>query len=50
MTAVYSYPELGVGERIDGPALVETAETTCVIPQQWRAETDSYGALKVWQD
>ena len=50
MTVVYSYPELGVGERIDGPALVETAETTCVIPQQWRAETDSYGALKVWQD
>jgi N-methylhydantoinase A/acetophenone carboxylase len=50
MTPVYSYPELVAGERIDGPALVETAETTCVIPQRWRAETDSFGALKVWQD
>jgi N-methylhydantoinase A/acetophenone carboxylase len=50
VTAVYSYPELAVGERIDGPALVETAETTCVIPQRWRAQIDSYGSLKVWQD
>jgi len=50
MTAVYSYPELSEGERIDGPALVETAETTCVIPQRWRAETDSFGALRVWQE
>ncbi len=50
MTAVYSYAELAMGERIDYPALVETAETTCVIPQRWRAETDSYGALKVWSE
>jgi N-methylhydantoinase A len=50
MTAVYSYPELAAGERIDGPALVETAETSCVIPQRWCAETDAYGALKVWQE
>lgn len=50
MTPVYSYCELAVGDRIDGPALVETAETTCVIPQRWRAETDSYGALRVWRD
>lgn len=50
MTAVYSYRKLVMGERIDGPALVETAETTCVIPKRWCAETDAYGALKVWQD
>jgi len=50
MTPVYSYSELAVGDRVDGPALVETAETTCVIPQRWRAATDSYGALKVWRD
>jgi len=49
MTAIYSYPELEAGERIDGPALVESAETSCVIPQQWCAETDAYGALKVWR-
>lgn len=50
MTPVYSFAELARGERIDGPALVETAETTCVIPIRWRAETDEYGALKVWRD
>ena len=50
MTTVYSYSELAVGKRIDGPALVESAETSCVIPQGWQAETDSFGALKVWRD
>jgi len=50
MTPVYSYSELEEGDRIDGPALVESAETSCVIPQQWRAEADAYGALKVWRD
>lgn len=50
MTPVYSYSELALGDRIDGPALVETAETTCVIPRRWHAEKDSYGALKVWRD
>jgi N-methylhydantoinase A/oxoprolinase/acetone carboxylase beta subunit len=50
MTAVYSYSELAEGERIVGPALVESAETSCVIPQGWQAKTDPYGALKVWQE
>ena len=50
MTTVYSYSELAVGKRIDGPALVESAETSCVIPQGWQAEIDPYGALKVWRD
>lgn len=49
MTPIYSYSELAVGDRIVGPALVESAETTCVIPQRWQAETDSHGALRVWQ-
>ena len=49
-TPVYSYSELAVGKRIDGPALVETAETSCAIPRRWQAETDPYGALKVWRD
>ncbi len=50
MTAVFSYPRLEPGDRIAGPALVETAETTCVIPEGWQAATDQHGALKVWRD
>ena len=50
MTAVFSYPRLEPGDRIAGPALVETAETTCVIPGEWQAATDRHGALKVWRD
>jgi N-methylhydantoinase A/oxoprolinase/acetone carboxylase beta subunit len=50
MTGVHSYSEVEKGTIITGPALVETAETSCVIPQHWRAETDSFGALKVWRD
>jgi N-methylhydantoinase A/acetophenone carboxylase len=49
MTPVYSYSDLAAGDRIDGPALVESAETTCVIPPHWQAETDPHGALKVWK-
>ena len=50
MTPVYSYRDVAMGQRLQGPALVETAETTCVIPPGWCAEKDRYGALKVWQD
>jgi len=50
MTAAYSYPGVRNAEPIHGPALVETAETTCVIPPGWRAEKDQYGALKVWRE
>jgi N-methylhydantoinase A/acetophenone carboxylase len=50
MTSVHSWSDLAEGERIEGPALVETAETSCVIPPQWCAETDAHGALKVWKD
>ena len=50
MTAVFSYPRVEPGDVIAGPALVETAETTCVIPGEWQAATDRHGALKVWRD
>lgn len=49
-TAVHSLPDIASGNRIDGPALAETAETTCVIPPQWHAEKDPFGALKVWRE
>jgi N-methylhydantoinase A len=49
VTTVYSYLELAEGRIINGPALVETAETTCVIPAKWCAEKDHHGALRVWR-
>ncbi len=50
MTDVYSLAGLEPGVRIAGPALIETDETTCVIPEGWRSEVDQYGALKVQRD
>lgn len=49
-TATRCFINIAEGDRIEGPALAETAETTCVIPPQWHAEKDKYGALKVWRD
>jgi N-methylhydantoinase A len=36
-------PELG--ERFDGPAVMELPETTVVVPPGWRAERDASGAF-----
>jgi N-methylhydantoinase A len=33
------------GERIDGPAIIELAETTVVVPPGWRAEADEHGSV-----
>jgi len=48
--SVYAYHELPAGKRISGPALVESAETTAVIPPGWLAESDRHGALKAWRE
>ena len=37
-TPVYRRPDLGVGQRIEGPAIVEERETTAVIRPGWVAE------------
>jgi N-methylhydantoinase A len=34
-----------LGERIDGPAVLELPETTIVVPPGWHAERDASGAL-----
>jgi N-methylhydantoinase A len=34
-----------VGDRIDGPAVLELPETTIVVPPGWHAERDASGAL-----
>ncbi len=40
---VYDGERLGHGNRLAGPAIVETANTSIVIPPRWRAEYDAVG-------
>ena len=37
--------QLSVGDAIDGPAIVEFPESTCVVRPRWRASLDEAGAL-----
>lgn len=46
-THVYSFDGVGIGKRILGPAVLETGEMSCVIPEGWIAEKDDCGALVV---
>ncbi|HET7314313.1 hydantoinase/oxoprolinase family protein [Salinisphaera sp.] len=42
---VYDRARLGRGSRIDGPAIVEFAETTCVVRPGWHGAIDAVGTL-----
>ena len=44
-TPVYRRPDLGAGQRIEGPAIVEERETTAVIRPGWVAEVAEDGSL-----
>ena len=44
-TPVYRRTELGLGQRIVGPAIVEERETTAVIRPQWVAHVTADGSL-----
>ena len=44
-TPVYRRADLGIGQRIDGPAIVEERETTAVIRPGWSAEVANDGSL-----
>jgi len=44
-TPVYRRPDLGVGQRVLGPAIVEERETTTVIRPGWVAEVAGDGSL-----
>src|SRR4051812_5929313 len=44
-TPVYRRSDLGVGQRIDGPAIVEERETTAVIRPGWFAKVAADGSL-----
>jgi N-methylhydantoinase A len=44
-TPVYRRGDLGVGQRIEGPAIVEERETTAVIRPSWTASVLPDGSL-----
>jgi N-methylhydantoinase A len=44
-TPVYRRSDLGVGQRIEGPAIVEERETTAVIRPTWTASVLPDGSL-----
>lgn len=44
-TPVYRRPDLGIGQRIEGPAIVEERETTAVIRPGWVAAVAPDGSL-----
>jgi len=44
---VYRRNTLGHGSRIEGPAVVEFAETTCLVHRNWRGTIDACGTLNL---
>jgi N-methylhydantoinase A len=42
---VYDGDRLGAGARLDGPAIVELAMTTVIVPRGWRLECDRHGSF-----
>ncbi|MGV0848873.1 hydantoinase/oxoprolinase family protein [Mycolicibacterium phlei] len=49
-TDVYSYAALQAGHRVDGPAVVEAADTTIVVEPGWYGEMDDYGYFRMRQE
>jgi N-methylhydantoinase A len=45
--AVYRREDLLAGQHLAGPAIVEQADTTTLVPAGWRAEVDPHGNLVV---
>ena len=44
-TPLYDRASLAVGQRIEGPALIEERETTLVLPPGWVGEVDAIGCI-----
>ena len=42
-TPVYRRSNLGYGNEINGPAIVEQADSTIVVPNNWEGRIDAYG-------
>ena len=47
LTQVWSFNGIEFGKKVPGPCLIESGETTCVVPHGWSAEKDKYGAIRV---
>jgi N-methylhydantoinase A len=43
--AVYRRDDLAAGRRIDGPAIIESMDSTIVLPPGWRASVDAKGFI-----
>ena len=44
-TSIYDRARLPLGSRVSGPAIVEQADTTTVIPPGWQGQVDGFGHL-----
>jgi len=44
-TPVYARDAMGAGSCVEGPAVVEFDESTCVVPNGWRGVVDATGTL-----
>jgi N-methylhydantoinase A len=44
-TSVYDRERLAPGERVEGPAVLEQAESTAVVPPEWTGRVDGDGTL-----
>ena len=42
-TPLFQYDELAPGAEIDGPALIEAADTSYAVSAAWRARLDGWG-------
>jgi N-methylhydantoinase A len=48
--AVLDRARMGRGSRLDGPAVVESADSTCLVHAGWSAEVDGAGTLVLRRD
>lgn len=50
MTPVYERSRLGTGQAIDGPAIIEQADATTIVPPGYRAVVDEWHNLRITAD
>jgi len=46
-TRIIQRDKLKSGSIVEGPAIIEQMDSTCVIPPDWKAYNDRYGNLIV---
>jgi N-methylhydantoinase A len=47
---VYSWPEIRIGHRIEGPAIVHQELATILVPQGYRAQLSAFGDLEMTKE